>query len=95
VTNSTNPKWAEGAGRRQGVGTGTVFEVDFTANELTRQAEVRNALEDDYDELASLEEEESAYRMLFANLDADQQAVYAELVRHGVLPMREGVIDAS
>jgi hypothetical protein len=33
--------------------------------------------------------------MLFADLDADQQAVYAELVRHGVLPKREGVIDAS
>lgn len=82
MTNSTKPEWI-------------VFEVDFTANELTRQAEVRNALEADYDELASLAEEELAYRMLFANLDADQQAVYAELVRHGVLPMREGVVDAS
>ena len=72
-----------------------VFEIDFTEMELTRQAEVRNALEDDYDEIAAMEQEELAYAMLFANLDADQQAVYAELVRHGVLPEREGVVDAG
>lgn len=72
-----------------------VFEIDFTEMELTRQAEVRNALEHGYDEIAAMEQEELAYRMLFANLDADQRAVYAELVRAGVLPAREGVADAS
>ena len=72
-----------------------VFEIDFTEMELTRQAEVRNALEGDYDEIAAMQQEELAYAMLFANLDADQQAVYAELVRHGVLPAREGDVDAS
>jgi hypothetical protein len=82
VTNSTKPE-------------PFVFEIDFTEIELTRQAEVRNALEDDYDEIAAMEQEELAYRMLFANLDADQRAVYADLVRHGVLPAREGVVDAS
>ena len=86
MTNSTEPL---------GSAQPFVFEIDFTEMELTRQAEVRNALEDDYDEIAAMEQEELAYAMLFANLDADQQAVYAELVRHGVLPMREGVVDAG
>ncbi|HEY2702032.1 MAG TPA: DUF6400 family protein [Pseudonocardiaceae bacterium] len=72
-----------------------VFELDFTEIELTRQAEVRRALEDDYDEIAAMEQEELAYRMLFANLDDHQRAVYAELVRAGVLPAREGDVDAG
>ncbi|HEV3359695.1 MAG TPA: DUF6400 family protein [Pseudonocardiaceae bacterium] len=72
-----------------------VFEIDFTEIELTRQAEVRKALGDDYDYIGAMREEELAYRMLFANLDAEQRAVYAELVRHGVLPPREGVVDAG
>jgi hypothetical protein len=42
-----------------------------------------------------MREEELAYRMLFSNLDADQRAVYAESVRHGGLPPREGVADAG
>jgi hypothetical protein len=82
VTNSTQPE-------------PFVFEIDFTEIELTRQAEVRNALGDDFDEIEAMEQEELAYRMLFANLDDHQRAVYAELIRAGVLPAREGDVDAG
>lgn len=66
-----------------------VFEIDFTEIELTRQVEVRKALGDDYDHIGAMRQEELAYRMLFSDLDADQRAVHAELVRHGVLPPRD------
>jgi hypothetical protein len=82
VTNSTQPE-------------PFVFELDFTGIELARQAEVRRALEADYDEIEAMEQEELAYRMLFADLDDHQRAVYAELVRAGVLPAREGDVDAG
>ncbi len=71
------------------------FSIDLTAHEIARQAEVRLALNDDFDEITALEDEQLAYRMLYSDLDAEQQAVYDNLVEHGVLPRRSGVPDAG
>ena len=46
------------------------------------------AIGDDWDPVAVLAEEELAYDMLYADLDADQQRIYDELVTAGVLPDR-------
>jgi hypothetical protein len=46
------------------------------------------AIGDDWDPVAVLAEEEQAYDMLYADLDAEQQRIYDELVAAGVLPDR-------
>jgi hypothetical protein len=49
---------------------------------------VLEAIGDDWDPVAVLAEEEKAYDMLYSDLDDEQQRVYDELVRAGVLPER-------
>ena len=71
------------------------FSIDLTAHEIARQAEVRLALNEDFDEIGALRDEQLAYRMLYADLDAEQQAIYDDLVEHGVLPRRIGAPDAG
>ena len=61
---------------------------DLTLDEARRRAAVLQAIGDDWDPVAVLAEEELAYDMLYADLDAGQQRVYDELVAAGVLPDR-------
>lgn len=61
---------------------------DLTLDEARRRAAVLQAIGDAWDPVAVLAEEERAYDMLYADLDADQQRIYDELVRVGVLPDR-------
>ena len=62
------------------------FIIDLTAHEGTRLAAVLNALGPDWDPIEVFTGEAEARRMLYANLDADQQATRGLLVAAGVLP---------
>ncbi|MTE13472.1 DUF6400 family protein [Nocardia aurantiaca] len=64
------------------------FAYDLTLDEVRRRAAVVAALGDDWDPVAVLAEEDLAYDMLYSNLDDEQQRIYEELVRAGVLPNR-------
>jgi hypothetical protein len=64
------------------------FAYDLTLDEARRRSAVLEAMGDDWDPVGVLGEEEAAYDMLYSNLDAEQQRVYGELVRAGVLPER-------
>lgn len=61
---------------------------DLTLDEARRRSAVLAALGDDWDPVAALAQEELAYTMLYSNLDDEQQRIYDELVRAGVLPDR-------
>jgi Family of unknown function (DUF6400) len=61
---------------------------DLTLDEARRRAAVLEAIGDDWDPVAVLAQEELAYDMLYADLDAHQQRIYDELVVAGVLPDR-------
>lgn len=71
------------------------FAVDLADAEMRRRALVFEALGDTWDPAAALAEETLAYRMLYSGLDADQQRVYDELVRAGVLQDRQVRDDAA
>lgn len=64
------------------------FAYDLTLDEARRRAAVVAALGDDWDPVAVLVDEQQAYDLLYSDLDADQQRIYDELVRAGVLPDR-------
>ncbi len=64
------------------------FAYDLTLDEARRRSAVLEAIGEDWDPVAVLAEEQKAYDMLYSNLDAEQQRVYDELVRTGVLPSR-------
>ena len=64
------------------------FAYDLTLDEARRRAAVLEAIGDDWDPLAVLADEQKAYDMLYADLDAEQQRIYDELVKAGVLPDR-------
>ena len=64
------------------------FAYDLTLDETRRRSAVLEAIGDDWDPVAVLAEEQKAYDMLYSNLDDEQQRVYDELVRAGVLPKR-------
>ncbi len=64
------------------------FAYDLTLDEARRRSAVLEAIGDDWDLVAVLSEEQKAYDMLYSNLDDEQQRVYDELVRAGVLPER-------
>jgi hypothetical protein len=64
------------------------FAYDLTLDEARRRSAVLEAIGDDWDPVAVLAEEEKAYDMLYSDLDKEQQRVYDELVRAGVLPER-------
>ncbi|MET8878457.1 DUF6400 family protein [Nocardia sp. NPDC004604] len=64
------------------------FAYDLTLDEARRRSAVVAALGDDWDPVAVLAEEDLAYDMLYSNLDDEQQRIYEELVRAGVLPDR-------
>ncbi|WP_330234451.1 DUF6400 family protein [Nocardia sp. NBC_00508] len=62
------------------------FAYDLTLDEARRRSAVVAALGDDWDPVAVLAEEDLAYDMLYSNLDDEQQRIYEELVRAGILP---------
>jgi hypothetical protein len=62
------------------------FVYDLTLDEARRRSAVFEAIGDDWDPIAVLAEEQKAYDMLYSDLDEEQQRVYDELVRAGVLP---------
>lgn len=64
------------------------FAYDLTLDEVRRRTAVLEALRADWDPIRILAEEEQAYAMLYADLDAEQQRTYDVLVRAGVLPDR-------
>jgi Family of unknown function (DUF6400) len=64
------------------------FAYDLTLDEARRRSAVLDAIGDDWDPIAVLAEEQKAYDMLYSDLDEEQQRIYDELVRAGVLPER-------
>lgn len=64
------------------------FAYDLTLDEARRRGAMLGAMGDDWDPIAVLRDEERAYDMLYSNLDDEQQRVYDELVRAGILPER-------
>jgi hypothetical protein len=64
------------------------FAYDLTLDESRRRSAVLDAIGDDWDPIAVLAEEQKAYDMLYSDLDDEQQRIYDELVRAGVLPER-------
>jgi Family of unknown function (DUF6400) len=64
------------------------FAHDLTLDEARRRSAVLDAIGDDWDPIAVLAKEQKAYDMLYSDLDEQQQRVYDELVRAGVLPER-------
>lgn len=64
------------------------FGCDLTLDEARRRSAVIEAIGEEWDPAAVLAAEELAYDMLYGNLDAEQQRIYAELVDAGVLPDR-------
>ena len=64
------------------------FACDLTLDEARRRSAVLEAIGDEWDPIAVLAEEQKAYDMLYSDLDEEQQRVYDELVRAGVLPER-------
>jgi len=64
------------------------FAYDLTLDEARRRSAVLEAIGQDWDPITSLADEQRAEGMLYANLDDEQQRIYDELVRAGVLPDR-------
>ena len=64
------------------------FTYDLTVDEIRRRRIVLDAMGDQWDPAQALAEEDMACRMLYSDLDDDQQRVCDELVRAGVLPDR-------
>jgi uncharacterized protein DUF6400 len=64
------------------------FAYDLTLDEARRRTAVLEAIGDDWDPIQVLTEEERAWDMLYSDLDDEQQRIYDELVRAGVLPDR-------
>jgi hypothetical protein len=64
------------------------FAYDLTLDEARRRTAVLEAIGDDWDPIAVLADEQKAYDMLYSDLDVEQQRIYDELVRAGVLPDR-------
>ncbi|WP_231995830.1 DUF6400 family protein [Mycobacterium sp. 852002-51163_SCH5372311] len=64
------------------------FAYDLTLDEARRRSAALEAIGGDWDPVIVLAEEQKAYEMLYSDLDEEQQRVYDELVRAGVLPER-------
>jgi hypothetical protein len=62
------------------------FTIDLTAHEDTRLAAVLDALGPYWDPTQIYTDEAEAHRMLYTQLDSDQQAAYDLLIADGVLP---------
>lgn len=71
------------------------FTLDLALSEVRRRAAVVEALGDTWEPAVALADETLAYQMLYSGLDTEQQRVYDELVRDGVLPDRQVHDDAA
>lgn len=58
---------------------------DLSLDEARRRSAILQALGDDWDPVQALADEDQAYRMLYSDLDDEQQRAYDELVTAGVL----------
>ena len=65
------------------------FAYDLTLDEARRRTAVLAAIGEDWDPIAVLAEEQRAEEMLYSDLDDEQQRIYDDLVRAGVLPDRK------
>jgi hypothetical protein len=63
--------------------------MDHTMDEVRRRAHVLEAAGDDWDPVEVLRGEGEAYALLYSGLDDEQQRIYEQLVRAGVLQQRE------
>lgn len=63
------------------------FTINLTAHEGARLAAALDALGPHWDPIQVYTGEADAHRMLYADLDTDQQAAFDELVAAGVLPI--------
>ena len=70
------------------------FAYDLTLDEARRRSAVLEAIGDQWDPIAVMAEEQRAEEMLYSDLDDEQQRIYDDLVRAGVLPDRK-VINAA
>ncbi len=61
------------------------FTIDLTVHEGARLAAVLQALGPHWDPIATYASEAEAHRMLYADLDPDQQATYDVLIAAGAL----------
>jgi len=64
------------------------FAHDLTLDEARRRSAVLDAIGDEWDPIAVMAEEQRAEDMLYSDLDDEQQRIYDDLVRAGVLPDR-------
>jgi hypothetical protein len=64
------------------------FAYDVTFDEIRRRRAVLEAIGEDWDPVQAMAEEDAASRMLYSDLDDEQQRIFDELVRAGVLPDR-------
>jgi hypothetical protein len=64
------------------------FAVDLADHEVRRRAHILEALGQDWDPIEVLSGEEAAYDLLYSGLDEEQQRLYENLVKAGVLPER-------
>lgn len=64
------------------------FAFDLRLDEARRRTAVVSALGADWDPIRVLADEQRAEGLLYSGLDAEQQRIYDELVRAGVLPGR-------
>jgi hypothetical protein len=62
------------------------FSIDLTAHEGARLAAVLDALGSHWDPIEVHASEAAAHRLLYADLDAGQQAAYDVLVAAGAVP---------
>ncbi|BBZ16646.1 DUF6400 family protein [Mycolicibacterium gadium] len=67
------------------------FAYDLTLDEARRRSAVLEAIGDGWDPMTVMAEEQRAEEMLYSDLDDEQQRIYDDLVRAGVLPDRKAV----
>jgi hypothetical protein len=71
-----------------GQATDPEYAYDLTLDEIRRRRAVLEAIGDRWDPVQALADEDLAYRMLYCDLDEEQQSIFDELVRAQVLPDR-------
>lgn len=65
------------------------FAHDLTRDEMRRRRAVLEAVGDNWDPVQALADEDMAHRMLYSSLDDEQQRIFDELLRAGVLADRQ------
>jgi hypothetical protein len=85
----SNASWLQSANTlRRGNSTELAFAYDMTIDEVRRRKAFLEAVGDNWDPVQVLADEDMAHRMLYSGLDNEQQRIFEDLVRAGVLPNR-------